>query len=327
MKYVYIDSNIWLSLYHFSSDDLEQFHKLKQLVGAGIYLLIPQQTRDEVIRNRDAKVKDALSKFERFSFEFPAFSKNYEEYADFSKRYNLLKDEHKLWLKKVKKDVQSQSLSADLVLNDFFACDLLLPCDDSIIRRAELRYKSGNPPGKDNRLGDAINWECLLENVPEGEDLYFISGDKDYASVIDDNSFNHFLMDEWKRTKKSTVLFFKSLVSFLNQYIGDIKLQHEQEKDDLIDALKCSRNFANTHIVIEKLAKYTEWTDVQREGLFEAAINNTQVSWIIGDDDVYSFYTRLRENEPQPISEASSAVKKMLEDSGREENVEDDELQ
>ena len=29
MKYLFLDSNIWLSLYHFSSDDLEQFAKLK----------------------------------------------------------------------------------------------------------------------------------------------------------------------------------------------------------------------------------------------------------------------------------------------------------
>ena len=35
-------------------------------------------------------------------------------------------------------------------------------------------FRRRNPPGKDNKYGDAINWECLLYNVPNEEDLYFI---------------------------------------------------------------------------------------------------------------------------------------------------------
>ena len=68
MKNLFIDANIWLSLYHFSSDDLEQFSKLKELVGTDIRLFIPSQIRNEVQRNRDAKIKDALTKFEKFDF-------------------------------------------------------------------------------------------------------------------------------------------------------------------------------------------------------------------------------------------------------------------
>ena len=33
MKNLFIDSNIWLSLYHFSNDDLNQFITLKKRIG------------------------------------------------------------------------------------------------------------------------------------------------------------------------------------------------------------------------------------------------------------------------------------------------------
>ena len=51
MKYLFIDSNIWLSIYHFTNDDLEQFKKLKDLINRDIKLFIPLQVYDEVIRN------------------------------------------------------------------------------------------------------------------------------------------------------------------------------------------------------------------------------------------------------------------------------------
>ena len=36
MKNLFIDSNIWLSLYHFTNDDLAQFSKLKDMVNKSI---------------------------------------------------------------------------------------------------------------------------------------------------------------------------------------------------------------------------------------------------------------------------------------------------
>ena len=60
MKNLFIDSNIWLSLYHFTSDDLTQFEKLKDFLDKDIRLWIPHQVYDEVLRNREAKIQDVL---------------------------------------------------------------------------------------------------------------------------------------------------------------------------------------------------------------------------------------------------------------------------
>lgn len=312
MKNLFIDANIWLSLYHFSNDDLEQFSKLKELIDKEIKLFIPKQICDEVHRNRDAKIKDALSKFESFNFNFPAFSKNYDEYADFSPKYNELKKEHREWCKKVKEDIKNQTLSADIVIQEFFESVEIFECTSSMVELAEIRYKSGNPPGKDNKYGDAINWECLLLNVPDDEDLYFVSADKDYASAIDDNSFNLFLQKEWQEKKKSKIVFFKSLLNFLKEHFDNIKLQTEQEKDDLIQSLLFSRSFATTHALISSLSNYSDWTEQQLEELFKACAENSQINWILCDDDVFEFYSRLLEGN-NTESSASNYVKDKIE--------------
>lgn len=318
MKNVFIDSNIWLSLYHFSSDDLSQFSKLKELVGETIRLLIPIQIKNEVLRNRDAKINDALKRFESFNFEFPAFSKSYPEYAAFNTDYRQLKARHTEWIKKVKNDILNQSLQADLVIKEFFTPNNLLDCSGEIINAAELRYKSGNPPGKDNKFGDAINWECLLANVNEGEELYLISDDKDYRSVADENALNLFLKEEWKTTKKADIHYYRSLSLFLKQHIKDIRLQNEQEKEELITALKSSGNFATTHAIIRQLQKYTEWTPNQKADLIDAALNNNQVCWIIKDTDVSDFYKKIIEHSGKKI-EGIEELEELLNDEDESE--------
>ena len=81
MKNLFIDSNIWLSLYHFTSDDLTQFEKLKDFLDKDIRLWIPHQVYDEVLRNREAKIQDAFKKFEFSKIQYPVFCRQYDEYA------------------------------------------------------------------------------------------------------------------------------------------------------------------------------------------------------------------------------------------------------
>lgn len=64
----------------------------------------------------------------------------------------------------------------------------------------------------------------------------------------------------------------------------------ENQKSELIGNLASSASFKYTHLIIEKLARYTNWTMVQKETLLKIAVNNHQVQWILNDDDVKSFY-------------------------------------
>lgn len=295
IKNLFIDANIWLSLFHYTNDDLEQFGKLRALVGTDIRLFLPEQIYNEVYRNRENKIKDALDQFEKFNLRFPAFFKNYEEYEEFFKNYSELKASHTEWVRKVKKDIADQNSPADIALKEFFEGIEIIPSSPELVQRAVLRYNIGNPPGKDRKYGDAINWETLLDSVPDGEDLFFISADKDYASIFDEKQFHPFLAQEWEKRKSSHIVFFKSLGEFLKKHFKDIALRVETEKDGLIEKLARSGSFATTHAVIKELSEFSDWTERQIQDMCSAAVNNHQISWILSDDDVYEFYKGLIE--------------------------------
>ena len=72
MKNLFIDSNIWLSLYHFTNDDLVQFGKLKELNGTDIKLFVPQQVMMKLrgIVGQNSKRHLSNLKLDRFSFQF-----------------------------------------------------------------------------------------------------------------------------------------------------------------------------------------------------------------------------------------------------------------
>lgn len=313
MKNLFIDSNIWLSLYHFTNDDLAQFSKLKELIGKDIKLIIPIQVCDEVQRNREAKIKDAFKTFEVKSISFPAFCKGYEEYEQFQSDYKEIFRRYKAWMAKINADIQNQNLPADIAIQDFFNATELIACD-SVVDKAYKRYRIGNPPGKDNKYGDAINWECLLEAIPDGEDLYLISSDKDYRSDMFDNMLNPFLANEWRSKKNSNIFFYKNLVPFLSEHFKDIKLRTEQEKQTLIARLNSSHNFETTHGIIAMLDKHSGWTESQIEELCQAVQSNNQVGWILGDIDVLNFYANLlskvkyEELPPSATKEVMDAV-------------------
>lgn len=94
MKNLFIDSNIWLSLYHFTSDDLTQFEKLKDFLDKDIRLWIPHQVYDEVLRNREAKIQDAFKKFEFSKIQYPVFCRQYDEYFELNgSSFNRYKDD------------------------------------------------------------------------------------------------------------------------------------------------------------------------------------------------------------------------------------------
>ena len=211
MNNVFIDTNIWLSLYHFTNDDLSEFEKLKDMVGESINLIIPKQVYDEIKRNRESKIMDALKNFELKAPKFPVFCKGYDEFEPLRKDLYSIVNMFNSFKHKIETDITSEELPADKTLRSFFSNIDLIPCDD-YVNKACIRYGIGNPPGKDNKYGDAIIWECILDNVPIGEDLYFISADKDYRSLISDGNMNPFLLKEWEDKKESKLYFYSALV-------------------------------------------------------------------------------------------------------------------
>lgn len=294
--FLFIDTNIFLSFFHFTNDDLDELKKLIVLADTDkINLLIPTQVIDEFYRNRDNKINDALKsvRAQKLNLQFPQVCKDYDEYKVLRTLQKEYEKNHSALLSKLYENIKEETLKADQVVKELFDSSLILKTSSDIVEKAKIRMAKGNPPGKDDSLGDAINWELILESIPLLEDIHFITDDKDYYSSVDSSRFNIFLKKEWEERNSSNLFFYKKLSDFFSDNFPDINLSGESEKDLLIQGLSSSSNFAQTHQLISKLNKFTDFSEAQANELVSACLSNNQIYWIIDDEDVSEFYNKL----------------------------------
>lgn len=79
-----------------------------------------------------------------------------------------------------------------------------------------------------------------------------------------------------------------------------IQTDEEKAKEDLIYALENSSDFISTHTIVKKLSVYNEWSSEQIKLLFEIAVSNNQVLWILKDHDIKAFYLDLLQKVDTP---------------------------
>ncbi len=306
--HLFIDTNIFLAFYHLTSDDLEELRKLALLIdGEQVVLLLPDQVAAEFRRNRENKIADALKglKEQRLNLQFPQICKDYPEYPDLRALQKQYEERHSALLDKVSHDISNSTLKADETIKELFAKAKRIESTPELVSRAKLRIAVGHPPGKDNSIGDAINWEALLDYMPPLTDLHFITDDRDYVSILDENRFKDFLFQEWAaRTQDSKLHLYRRLSSFFKDYFPQIKLASELERELLIQKLASSPSFSRTHSAVARLSKHTQFTAAQRNDIVRAAVSNNQVSWIIDDDDVHQFLTAVTTGHEDEIEDA-----------------------
>lgn len=293
---IFIDTNILLDFYHLSNADLEELRKLIALhEHEKIVIIIPDQVVNEFKRNRDSKISDALSRYEETKIisRIPQIVMYYEEYNELKstiKDFNRLK---KIIHNKVHDDIENNNLQADSLINELFKKVSIIKTKKNILARAKRRCIIGNPPGKNNSHGDAINWEILIEYIEDGEDLYFISDDKDYKSALDSSKFNNFLIEEWENKKESSIYFYTKISDFLLEHFPDIKLADDLQKSLLINELRETWSFASTHSIISKLNGISSFSKSQANQILTYYVNNSQIYWIICDEDIKGFILKI----------------------------------
>lgn len=289
---LFIDTNVYLKFYHYSNDDLEELNKLIVLMDNDkLELFLTEQVENEFDRNRDTKLADALKTFNqsKLNNQFPQFCKGYKEFENLKKLIKEFEKEKQSLLKNVMHEIETNSLRADKIIDVLFEKATYIETNDDLVSKSKLRYDLGNPPGKNKSYGDAINWEALLENVENSNDLYFIADDKDYFSEINNSNFNTFLLKEWESKKSSKIKFYKTLSDFFKEVFPDIKLATEFEKEILIAKLVDSGNFYDSRKTLQKLSKFDSFSSDQANQYISASINNTQIRWISEDFDINEY--------------------------------------
>lgn len=101
------------------------------------------------------------------------------------------------------------------------------------------------------------------------------------------------IIDRTAANEKLESIYFKLKDEVKDESTKNPKSEDEKKKESLILALENSGNFANTHTIISEMVKYESWTEEQAASLFDIAVSNTQVNWILTDCDVAEFYNNL----------------------------------
>jgi hypothetical protein len=293
---LFLDTNVYLSFYKLSDDDLEELQKLAVAVRSkDTILYVTDQVRDEFNRNRESIVAESLKALEaaKLPAGFPRLFMNFPEYEELRTALSSYDKHRNALLEKVRKAASDKDLHADRLIAELFKIANHAPMTSEIWTAAKMRFDLGNPPGKDDSYGDAINWESLLATVPDGRDLLIVTADTDFISKLDPSLLAEVLRNEWADRKMSSVSLYRNLTSLFRHNYPDIKLASELEKELKIDALVGSLNFQGTHSAIEDLDEYADFSPGQALALIDAAINNDQIHRIYDDDDVYEFFIQV----------------------------------
>lgn len=88
--------------------------------------------------------------------------------------------------------------------------------------------------------------------------------------------------------------------------------EEDRKKTDLLIALENSVNFASAHTIISKLQKINNWSFQEKEILFQVALHNSQIRYILRDLDVATFYKKLLKSMNTVTSDAQE-VKNIIE--------------
>jgi predicted nucleic acid-binding protein len=302
---LFIDTNIFLGFYHLSNEDLEELRKLSVLLKEKkVTLYLPKQVIHEFERNRESKIADALKRFreEKLNDQFPQICKEYEELYQAMREAITQFAKAKIdLLEQLTIDIEARNLKADKCIKELFNKALVIDITGDVLEQAKTRFDLGNPPGKNKSYGDSVNWESLLNACPVGEEIYFITDDKDYFSEVCEDRFSSFLLEEWREKKKSELVFLRRLSSFFKEKFPQIKMAVQLEKELLISDLRSSGTFANTKQILRKLSKFSDFTDSELNEIVSAAISNRQIYWISGDFIVRDTLSKIVEGNESRI--------------------------
>ena len=293
---LFIDTNVYLTFYHYSSDDLEQLKKLLVAIQSGqVKLWLPNQVIDEFGRNREVKIADALRLFneQKLPDKFPQICKGYDGYQHLIDAVNAYSHNKSVLIDNLKEDVTTKNLGADKLIGDLFEAATIIEVTSEIVSKAKLRYDLGNPPGKVGSYGDAINWECLLATVIDTEDVCFVARDKDYLSAIDKTKFSDYLSEEWNKKKHSKIIYYITLTDFFSAHFPDIRLAIDMQRRFAVQRLMLSNSFASTHFAIRGITNFADFTDQEVQNVVDSCLDNSQISTIAEDEDVSDFVSRL----------------------------------
>lgn len=294
MKYIYIDSNQYRHIYSSSEGFSQEVYDLlvRLIDREHVQLLLPQQTKDEVERNRyrawpDAEESDAVAKVEKLKERIEKVKNEYGNYTGFKSLLKNLQSELKT-LEKEKLTINKKFLSLrskqnQKIKNLFQRAQIITETAD-ICRKAETRLGKGNPPyGKDKKLGDSLIWESILSQLKECRSQHprtiFVSNDK---NAWGRSSFDPWLENEYKKVTSGTIIYSNRLSDIPDLTVEEQRKIRKEEGENLkknaVADFVDSHSFMNAGSNADRLLRYKDLlTEDDYRKIVTGSISNHEI--------------------------------------------------
>jgi hypothetical protein len=138
-----LDTNVYLSFYHFSDNDLQKLEEIITLIeNEDLNIILPEQIKNEFIRNRESKILDALKTVKEVKIDsrLPRILDSYPERNELKELFKSYHEKKNELIIKAEEDINAHSLKADILIQKIFDKAENIPLNDDIRDKAKKRY-------------------------------------------------------------------------------------------------------------------------------------------------------------------------------------------
>ena len=247
---VFIDTNIFLDLYRMGSGQgaLRQLELLNQVKD---HVITTYQVEMEYKKHRQQMIIDTHNQLKGVSSDHKQFSplllesqpvkmikKNIREIETQQKKIKDRMD--RILLNPTNNDPIYQHLQRLFKAKSKLNLNRDKEIRYTIRRRAQKRFFLGYPPRKpgDNSIGDAVNWEWIVEcAIKEKSDVTIVSRDNDFGVSHNRKRYiNDWLKQEFKeRVGRKDVVLTNRMMDALSQLKVKVSAKDREEEDALVE--------------------------------------------------------------------------------------------
>jgi hypothetical protein len=279
--HIFIDTNIYRSLFISEKFAEEIMPILQKLTANGYIILMPQQVIDEINRNRFVKWADGNFSSKKKDCERldDSLQKNDVQKLTGAKPLSSALKKEILRLDKENLRFINNLTSPDgksaKLIQELLKIVTIIPDSDEIFFATQKRVIKGNPPfdkGSDDKNADRYIWEAILsyfrsENFKKPKLLFFSKNTSDWCVKLGDQYIFHpFLSGEFKIMLHGTLSWFDDL-----QHLPEITV--EEKKTVISEEVKIAETDKLKIIeqkIAEKLRNSNSWD--QTDGIINLCL-------------------------------------------------------
>jgi hypothetical protein len=314
--HLFIDTNTLVGFYEMSSVSLVELEKVISVIKKKeATLWLPDQVKREFWKNREGSVVRVLNEFDKAGVlpAAPVLVREEKRFLDLQKQSKEVERLKAEIVEAIRTQIAEETTRADTAVRALFevATDIDTSAHFNAAHERSLRRLL---PGKDEAIGDRLNWISLLAAVPEGSELHIISDDGDFESEGTKGKIKTYLAKEWASKKNGAVHLWKRISQYLAAHFPDAESAMDLERAIAVKKLAESSSFSSTHMAVAELSSLSGFSPVQVQDIANAVLSNSQINFIATDSDVAKFLDEfLNAHSGHLEPETIAAIRKHME--------------